>query len=122
MMKRIICVLIVIFVVVSAGYPYELPADADKEIEMTSREKPQQPVRPRAPMRVDLKAYYYAGPGLIEVVYNGAAEGVVNLYLDGMLIDHAEQLNCSFQVKGGGFYEIEVVTDSWIAAGQFTLN
>lgn len=121
-MKRIICLLIGIFAVIFSGYSDEPVTNQDGEIELKSEKKPINTGRPRAPMRLDLKAYYYAGPGLIEVVYNGAAEGVVNLYLDGMLIDHAEQLNCSFQVNGGGFYEIEAVTENWIAAGQFTLN
>lgn len=74
----------------------------------------------RAPMHIDIEAYYNADSNSIVVC--GSASAEVNLYLDGCLIDHNDEINTSFMLpETSGTYMIEVLGGSWTATGYLCL-
>lgn len=78
--------------------------------------------RERAPMRVNLEAYYYAETNLIVISYDGEATGEVTVYHDGEIVASDTELNTVLSIDGTpGLYTIEVTTDSWTAVGDLKL-
>ena len=76
----------------------------------------------RAPMRVNLEAYYYAETNLIVISYDGEATGEVTVYHDGEIVASDTELNTVLTIDGTpGLYTIEITTDSWTAVGSFEL-
>ena len=83
-------------------------------------DKPQNPIH-RAPMRISVEAYYDSVAGTISINYDGEAEGEVNLFRNGELIDSSSEINTVFLILGSGFYTVEINTDYWTATGSIEI-
>lgn len=78
--------------------------------------------RPRAPMRVNIEAFYNAESHTIDISYDGEANGEVFLYLNDDIIGYDSSINTSIQIPYvSGLYRIEIVSDTWIAQGYIQL-
>ena len=75
----------------------------------------------RVPARIDIYASYNIEEGLLEIYYDGDADGEVFLYLNGDFFGYDSEINTSFQISDPGLYKIEIVSDTWIATGSFRL-
>ena len=75
----------------------------------------------RYPMRIAIEAWYEASSETFFIYYEGEATGVVNLYLNGSLLESSAEINSSFLVAKEGLYTIEIITDSWIATGSIEI-
>lgn len=74
----------------------------------------------RAPMHISIRAYYEAIGNIITV--SGTREAEVNLYLNGNLIDHSDEVNATFELpETAGTYMVEVIGSSWSAIGYLCL-
>lgn len=69
----------------------------------------------RAPMRINIEAFYNEGSGTLDICYNGEAIGEVFLYLNDNIIGYDSELNTSFQISTPGLYRIEIIGETWIA-------
>ncbi|MDE6341449.1 MAG: hypothetical protein K2K93_03960 [Muribaculaceae bacterium] len=72
-------------------------------------------------MRIAIEAWYEASSETFFIYYAGEATGVVNLYLDGSLLETSDDINTSFLVAKHGTYTIEIITDSWCAIGSIEI-
>ena len=78
--------------------------------------------RPRAPMRKNLEAIYYAETNIIDITYEEEEEGEVNLYLGDDLIEHSPIINTSIQLPAvSGIYTIEIIGENWSAYGHIKI-
>lgn len=77
--------------------------------------------RHRAPMRINIEAYYDSETGSINICYDGEAAGEVYLYLNGDIVDYNSEINTTFQIHTTGMYKIEIHGASWIAEGYLNL-
>lgn len=75
----------------------------------------------RAPMRINIEAYYNEENGTLDICYNGEAVGEVFLYLNDNIIGYDSELNTSFQISIPGLYRIEIIGETWIAQGYIRL-
>lgn len=75
----------------------------------------------RAPMYIDLEAFYDSESQTINVCYDGEIEGEVYLYLNENVVGYDSEINTSFQISSPGLYKIEVISESWIATGYIQL-
>lgn len=75
----------------------------------------------RSPMHINVEAYYDMQTQTITILYNGETKGEVNLYYEGSLVDISSEINTSFSLSSNGEYAIEIVTETWIAAGYLTI-
>lgn len=78
--------------------------------------------RIRAPMRINIEAWYNAETNSIDISYDGEAEGEVFLYLNGTIVGYDSQINTSLQIPSYlGLYRIKIVSESWLAEGCLKL-
>lgn len=75
----------------------------------------------RAPMRINIEAYYDAESQSINICYDGEAEGEVFLYLNGNLVGYDSEINTSFSISDPGLYKLEIVGQTWAAQGYIQL-
>lgn len=76
--------------------------------------------RPRSPIYMNLSAIYDAIDNCIHV--SGTCEAKVNLYLNGNLIDHSNEVNATFELpETTGIYTVEVIGSNWTAIGYLNL-
>lgn len=75
----------------------------------------------RAPIRINIEAYYNDQSGVLDICYYGEASGEVFLYLNENVIGYDSDINTSFQISTPGLYRIEIVGETWIATGYITL-
>jgi len=75
----------------------------------------------RAPMRINIEAYYDEASHTLDIMYDGEAEGEVFLYLNGSVIEYDSVINTSFQIYTPGLYKIEIISESWVAEGYFSI-
>lgn len=75
----------------------------------------------RAPLYINLEAYYEAESGTITIFYEGQTEGEAYLYLNGNVVDYSGEINTTFDVTLPGLYEIEIITGSWTAYGSIEI-
>lgn len=75
----------------------------------------------RAPIRINIEAYYNDQSGVLDICYDGEASGEVFLYLNENVIGYDSDINTSFQISTPGLYRIEIVGETWIATGYITL-
>lgn len=75
----------------------------------------------RAPMRINIEAFYNEGSGTLDICYNGEAIGEVFLYLNDNIIGYDSELNTSFQISTPGLYRIEIIGETWIAQGYIQI-
>lgn len=78
--------------------------------------------RHRAPMRLNIDAYFNATLGVIGISFNGETQAEVYLYLNGNLIGYDSQLNTTFPLPSEhGTYAIEIIGSSWRACGSINI-
>lgn len=78
--------------------------------------------RQRAPRYIDLEVFYSGSINSITINYNGDIEGEVYIYRNNILVGYDSQINTTILLPYyGGNYEIEIITDSWIAQGYLEL-
>lgn len=75
----------------------------------------------RAPMRINIEAYYNEGNGTLDICYDGEASGEVYLYINDTIVGYDSELNTSFQISTPGLYRIEIISETWIAQGYIQL-
>lgn len=75
----------------------------------------------RAPMRINVEAYYDVVSNTLEICYNGESDGEVYLYLNGNIIDYSSEINTSFQISNPGHYKVEIIGETWIAQGYIQI-
>ncbi len=75
----------------------------------------------RAPMKIDIEAFYDSASGEVFICYNGKTEGEAYLYLNGNVVDYSGEINTTFDVTLPGLYEIEIITGSWTAYGSIEI-
>lgn len=78
--------------------------------------------RHRAPMRINIEAYYNEGNGTLNICYDGEAIGEVYLYLNNIIVGYDSDINTSFQISTPGLYKIEIISEAWIAEGYIPLQ
>lgn len=80
------------------------------------------PRHKRAPMRIDIEAWYNAETNSIDILYDGEAEGEVFLYLNGAVVEYDSKINTSLEIPlNSGFYKIEIIGNCWNASGSIQL-
>lgn len=78
--------------------------------------------RHRAPMRVNIEAWYNADSNTIDISYDGEAEGEVFLYLNQDIVEYDSKINASLHLPSShGLYTIEIISETWIAQGYIQL-
>lgn len=78
--------------------------------------------RHRAPLRLNIQAYYNAESNTIDIAYDGEAEGEVYIYLNENIIGYDSEINTSIQLPTtSGLYKIYIIEKNWIARGQIQL-
>lgn len=85
------------------------------------RDNEPNPIIPRAPMSIPAEAWYDTMLETISIIYYGEADGKVDLYKDGQLIESTDNINTTFQTDGPGLYTIEITTESWNAIGSIEI-
>jgi len=76
----------------------------------------------RAPMHINIEAFYNAESHTIEICYDGEADGEVFIYQNENIIGYDSQINTSIQIPATpGLYRIEIVGGSWTAEGYIQL-
>ncbi|MDE5882858.1 MAG: hypothetical protein K2H60_14145 [Muribaculaceae bacterium] len=76
----------------------------------------------RAPMRINIEAYYNEQNGVLDICYDGEAIGETFLYLNNTIIGYDSEINTSFQILTPGLYKIEVIGETWIAQGYIQIE
>ena len=95
---------------------------SNKRVKLEIRQTKQTPTHMhRAPMLVDIEAYYNDEEGTMEICYDGETLGETFLYLNGNVAGYDSEINTSFQISSPGLYKIEVISESWIAVGYIEL-
>jgi len=122
-MKRILSLILVLFSAcfqLSAENP---KSDAPSQPVVIKTHQTGIPDGPhRAPIRIDIEAYYNAECQTIDICYEGGAYGEVFLYRDNELIGYDSQINTSFQISAApALYTVEIVGESWTATGRLQL-
>ena len=75
----------------------------------------------RAPVHIDLEAFYDSESQTISVCYDGKGDGDVYLFLDENIVGYDSEINTSFQISSPGLYKIEVISEVWIATGYLKI-
>lgn len=75
----------------------------------------------RAPIRINIDAFYDSENNSINICYDGEATGEVYLYLNGDIVDYSSEINSTFQIHTTGMYKIEIHCGSWLAEGYLNL-
>lgn len=102
----------------------QVQADTIQQIIDVKVKKKNDPDGPlRAPLSVQIEAYYNAEPNTIDIIYDGEADGEVYLYFGDDIVGYDSQINTTLQVPANkGVYTIEIVTASWTAYGSIQLK
>lgn len=78
------------------------------------------PKRHRAPLHINVEARYETTYNSIIVM--GSEQAEVNLYLNGNLIDHNDEVNATFVLpETTGIYTVEIIGSNWTAVGYLSL-
>lgn len=123
-MKRFLSLIIVIIAIAIPSFAKNAKDDSSSkpiklEISQTDNNS-DHPVH-RAPMRINIEAFYESETNLINIYYDGEAAGDVYLYLNGDIVDYSSEINSTFQIHTTGMYKIEIHGASWIAEGYLNL-
>ena len=123
-MKKILSLILVMFAIALPSFA-KAPKDKTTKdpIEITTHpiDNSADSDRHRAPMRLNIEAYYDSETGSINICYDGEATGEVYLYLNGDIVDYSSEINSTFQLHTTGMYKIEIIGESWIAEGYLNL-
>lgn len=78
--------------------------------------------RPRKPSLINLELTYNILDNSINIQYIGSSIGEVFIYKESVLVGYDSEINTSILLPSNkGKYEIEIITDSWIAKGYLDL-
>lgn len=95
---------------------------SSKRVELEIRQTKETPSHMhRAPVFIDIEAYYNEEEGTLEICYDGEASGETFLYLNGNVAGYDSEINTSFQISTPGLYKIEIISEYWIATGYIEL-
>ena len=75
----------------------------------------------RAPMRINIEAYYNEVDGTLDICYDGEAVGEVYLYLNDTIVGYDSEINTSFPISSSDLYKIEIISETWVATGYIQL-
>lgn len=76
----------------------------------------------RAPVLINIEAYYNSISNTINIEYEDMCEGKVYLYHEDILEDFSPSINSSFQLLYlSGTYRLEIHCDGWSAVGFINL-
>lgn len=75
----------------------------------------------RAPMHINVEAFYNSDFNTLSIYYNGEAEGEVFLFLENSIIDYSSEINTVFPIITSGLYKVEIRTENWEAEGYIQL-
>lgn len=121
-MKKILSLILVMMTFAFHSMAEESNADTSSKGILLEYSQYNEPTgRHRAPMRINIEAWYNAESKSIEILYDGAANGEVFLYLNENIIGYDSELNTSFQISTPGSYKIVIVGESWTAQGYLQL-
>ena len=121
-MKKIFTLILVMMTFALQAMAQESNADtSSKGIVLEYTQYNQPTGRHRAPMRMNIEAWYNAESNSINILYDGEATGEVFLYLDENIIGYDSDINSSFQISASGLYRIEIIGGTWIAQGYLQL-
>lgn len=120
-MTRLLLLLTTLFLAFAQGHA-DTPLPEQIDIKTTKNKKNDNgPLR--APLSVQIEAYYNAEPNTIDIIYDGVADGEVYLYFGDDIVGYDSQINTTLQVPANkGVYTIEIVTASWTAYGSIQLK
>lgn len=122
-MKKIISLILVMITVAFQSIAQESSNSSSTiriELETQQTKNSNHPVH-RAPMRINIEAYYNEGDGTLEICYDGDAVGEVYLYINDTIVGYDSELNTSFQISTPGLYRIEIIGETWIAQGYIQI-
>lgn len=92
-------------------------------IKLDLRQQPGRPTMLRAPLRINVEAFYNAETNTIDIIYDGEAEGEVFIYQNDNIIGYDSAINTSIPLPAAtGIYYIEIVGTTWIAQGMLQLQ
>lgn len=78
--------------------------------------------RIRAPMRINIEAWYNAETNSIDISYDGETDGEVFLYLNDDVVEYESVINTSLQIPSlSGLYKIKIIGEHWVAYGSILL-
>lgn len=122
-MKKILSLILVMIAFHLQSVAQESPGRSSTvriELETQQKNNSNHPVH-RAPIRVNIEAYYNEENGTLEICYDGEATGEAFLYLNDNIVGYSSEINCSFQISASGLYRIEIISETWIANGYIQL-
>lgn len=123
-MKRIFSLILVMMSIAFQSMAQESTSGTSTKtvgFEAHKKDNNASPTIHRAPMRINVEAYYNVESGVLDICYDGEATGVVFLYLNGNVIGYDSEINTSFQISAPGLYKIEIDSESWTAEGYLKL-
>lgn len=122
-MRKLLLFTLFIFTILCHGFAKDSNANSKKvPIKVTTNDETvNKPTISRAPLYINLEAYYEAESGTITIFYEGQTEGEAYLYLNGNVVDYSGEINTTFDVTLPGLYEIEIITGSWTAYGSIEI-
>lgn len=118
-MKKLLTLVLVMLSFTLQGYSQESDSSTPIKLEHTQYDRPSE--RHRAPMRLNIDAYYDAENNMISIHYDGNASGEVYLHCDEIQVGYSPEINTSFLIEQPGLYRIEIVGEGWIATGSILI-
>ena len=120
-MKRILSIICLIIAIALQTIAHESKEDS-RNIEFKIGHKVNPPSLHRAPIRLELDAYYESNSNTVNIFYPGIGQGEVFIYLDEMPCGYSPVINTSILLPASsGLYKIEIITEKWVAAGYLQL-
>lgn len=122
-MKKILSLILVMMAIAFQSIAQEPKGNSSSQtVGLELRQFNNNPTVHRAPMRMDIEAYYNAESHTIDIYYDGEAAGEVFIYLNETIIGYDSQINTSLPIPATpGLYRIEILGETWIAQGYIQL-
>lgn len=122
-MKKILSLILVMIAVALSGFAQESTSSSStRRVGLAVRQTQETATTVhRAPMRINIEAYYNEESGTLDICYNGEATGETFLYLNDNIIGYDSEINASFQISAPGLYRIEIIGETWIAQGYIQI-
>lgn len=119
-MKRFLSLIIVIIAIAIPSFAKNAKDDSSSKpikLEISQTDNNSGSDRHRAPIRINIDAFYESETYSINICYDGEAAGDVYLYLNGDIVDYSSEINSTFQIHTTGLYKIEIHGEFWLAEG-----
>ena len=121
-MKKFLLFILVMLTIGFQSIAQESNGNSDRHgIILVTHSQQQTSTPMRAPMRINIDAFYDSESSTINICYDGETIGEVFLYLNGTVIGYDSEINTSFPIYTPGFYKIEIIGKNWIAEGDIQL-